>query len=52
MPYNAFNELKERQTKSKQAKKTKESTSPKEEAKSKVSKNAIDRSTMQSSHSR
>jgi hypothetical protein len=53
MPYKGFIELKEQQSKStKDLKNKKEGARPKEETKSKVSKNATDRGTMQSSHAR
>jgi hypothetical protein len=53
MPFKDFQNLKEQQAKSKKEIKDKKGeTLPKEEIKSKVAKNAIDRSTMQQSHSR
>lgn len=53
MPYKSFIDLKKQQSKStKDPKDKKEGAHPKEETKSKVSKNATDRGTMQSSHSR
>jgi hypothetical protein len=53
MPFKDFQNLKEHQSKSKKDNKDKKGEAlPKEEIKSKVDKNAIDRSTMQQSHSR
>nr|MDO8113345.1 hypothetical protein [Candidatus Sigynarchaeota archaeon] len=53
MPFKAFIDLKKNQsTSKKEIKDKKGETPPKEEIKSKISKNAIDRGTFQQSHSR
>ncbi len=53
MPFKDFKDLKEKQSKPKKDTKDKKGDSPQKEAnKSKISKNAIDHSTMQQSHSR
>jgi len=53
MPFKDLKDLKESQAKLKKGTKDKkDGSSPKEEIKSKIDKNAIDRSTMQQSHSR